>query len=283
MKWIADDTRFFFVTTQAQIYRICVMLPLSFLLMWGEAQYPVFTHFRDTTHWVLSPLVWVQQQLHRGWYIVVGMVNQQHQFDTLNTTYQQTLLLLAKQRRMLEHVQTENTQLRALLQMHQAQGWTTQGAEIIRSEVQQDAYYLLLNKGYYDGVKIDEVVVAENGIVGQVSSVGPHHSQVITLFSSAHAIPVKIGSKGELYIAQGDIYNRYLTVEDVLLETSITATDAVLSSGLGGRFPPGMAVGIVRDIARIPNRSFQRVTIVPAVDITRLRYVLIMRQKENRD
>ncbi len=80
-------------------------------------------------------------------------------------------------------------------------------------------------------------------------------------------------------LAQGVVsggYNRQLTMEFVNQDATVKEGDTVLTSGIGGTYPPGLVVGQVTNVAGGRQEIFQQVTVEPLASLSRLETVLVM-------
>ena len=68
-----------------------------------------------------------------------------------------------------------------------------------------------------------------------------------------------------------------LHLADVPLSADVRPGDQLLTSGLGGRFPPGFAVGTVGTLRPDDSRAFLEADVVPAAQLDRGRDVLLLR------
>jgi rod shape-determining protein MreC len=59
-------------------------------------------------------------------------------------------------------------------------------------------------------------------------------------------------------------------------DATVEAGDVILTSGLGGGFPPDLIVGQVVNVRKLPAELFQQATVQPAVDFSRLQIVLVI-------
>ena len=59
-------------------------------------------------------------------------------------------------------------------------------------------------------------------------------------------------------------------------DATVKSGDIILTSGLGGGFPPDLIVGQVVNVRKLPAELFQQATVQPAVDFSRLQIVLVI-------
>lgn len=98
---------------------------------------------------------------------------------------------------------------------------------------------LRISAGSEDGVRADASVVYDGHLIGLVHSVEPDSSSVVLIGDPDVSIPVRIGR------AEGIIraYAGGVLIDQVAGE--IEAGAPVLTSGIGGLFPPGLLLGSV--------------------------------------
>jgi rod shape-determining protein MreC len=76
-------------------------------------------------------------------------------------------------------------------------------------------------------------------------------------------------------VAEGDLRNGVLL--DLLPpEETIDAGTLVLTSGLGGNYPPGILIGTVDEVEQRPQSAFKRATLTPSAQLDELDTVLVL-------
>jgi rod shape-determining protein MreC len=91
-----------------------------------------------------------------------------------------------------------------------------------------------------------------------------------------HAIPVTIERTGLRTIAYGSRAGDMLTLPNIPVSADVQVGDKLVTSGLGGRFPPGFPVGEIRDVAQTPSGTFLSAQARPAADLDRSEDVLLL-------
>jgi len=54
--------------------------------------------------------------------------------------------------------------------------------------------------------------------------------------------------------------------------------DEVVTSGLGGVFPPGLPIGYVEHVERAPSGLYEEADVLPRADLGRMRYAFVLRR-----
>ncbi|MFQ5642164.1 MAG: rod shape-determining protein MreC [Thiogranum sp.] len=133
-----------------------------------------------------------------------------------------------------------------------------------------------LNKGSLDHLFEGQPLLDSQGVMGQLIHVGPFTSTAMLITDPAHAIPVQVNRTGLRTIALGTGSIDRLELPHIPNNADIRSGDLLVSSGLGGRFPPGYPVAEVIDVQQDPGRTFSHVTARPRALLDRSREVLLV-------
>jgi rod shape-determining protein MreC len=71
-------------------------------------------------------------------------------------------------------------------------------------------------------------------------------------------------------------YNRRLSMEFVSQDAAVKEGDTVVTSGLGGTYPPGLVIGRVTGVTGHRQEIFRRVTVEPLASLSRLETILVI-------
>ena len=128
---------------------------------------------------------------------------------------------------------------------------------------------LLINAGARQFIRRGQAVIWQGGLIGRIAEVGERTSRVLLMTDINSRIPVIIESTGDRAIVRGD--NTARPVLQFLPGNSpISPGDRVVTSGHGGVYPPGLAVGAVAEV------SDTKITVQPFVDWARLNQAVIL-------
>ena len=136
-------------------------------------------------------------------------------------------------------------------------------ARIMHVDLDPLRHRVVLNKGQVDGVFKGQAVLDTHGIFGQITQVGRYTSEAIMITDPEHAIPVRVNRTGLRTIAEGTGSTDNLNLPFLTGDADIKAGDLLISSGLGGVFPPGYPVAQVTRIDRSPSDTFSTVAAKP--------------------
>lgn len=171
----------------------------------------------------------------------------------------------------------ENKRLRDLLDFRGSLEGRAIPAEVVGEDPSSWFRTIIINKGSEDQIARGMGVVTKEGIVGQVSKVSAKLTQVLLIVdysSNVDTLIRRTRAKGILEgKAEGICQLKYLPrLEDVKVG------DEVVTSGIGGIFPKGLVVGVVKSVEKKSYGMFQKVLVTPKVDFGKLEEVLVLSQ-----
>lgn len=202
----------------------------------------------------------------------------------LMETSRQNETLLTENRRMrreldaLQEIRLANERLRSLLDFKEEVALPALPAQVIAEDSSSWFRTVVIDKGSEDGVREGLPVVVPEGAVGRVIKCAPRQARVllVTDASSSVATLVQRNRTRGICRGQGDV----LALEFALRQEDIAVGDQVVTSGTGGVFPKGLTLGRVSGVDREGYGLFQTVTVIPAVDFSRLEEVLVLLREE---
>ncbi|GGI55332.1 rod shape-determining protein MreC [Oxalicibacterium solurbis] len=174
----------------------------------------------------------------------------------------------------------ENEQLRNLLGMSQQLPVKSVLGEILYDARDPFTRKILLDRGSQNGdVEPGEPVIDHVGVVGQVTRVFPFTSEVTLLTDKEQVIPVQVVRNGLRSVAYGRGQSNLLELRFMPTSADIQEGDVLVTSGIDGVYPPGLAVATVTHVEN-KSDSFARIICVPAAGIDRHRHLLILQTEQ---
>ncbi len=134
---------------------------------------------------------------------------------------------------------------------------------------------VLLNRGTRDGVRADLGVLTQAGMVGQVVKTTPSSSVVLLVTDPNIAVTALVQRTRDEGIVTGTPRGQ-VRMKYIPLLSTIRKGDVVVTSGLMGRFPKGVMIGVVRRIEKTEDEPFQSAELAPTVDLSKLEEVLVI-------
>jgi len=186
-------------------------------------------------------------------------------------------LLLNTQLQKLESLEAENRRLRALLDSSFQVGKRPMLiAGLLSVDMDPYRHQIELNKGTLDHLFEGQPLLDSQGVMGQLIHVGPFTSTAMLITDPSHAIPVQVNRNGLRTIALGTGAIDRLELPHIPDNADIRVGDLLVTSGLGGRFPPGYPVAEVINVEQDPGHAFSHVTARPRALLDRSREVLVV-------
>lgn len=198
-----------------------------------------------------------------GW--VSDMVNLRNENLALKNTNAQLL----QWQTLAKSMEAENSSLRSLMHVVPASKNNYITARIVTDISGPYVRSALIGGGGQHGVKKDQAVISEHGLVGRVVETGDTSSRVLLLSDINSRIPVMSETSREKTILVGN-NNDLPSLSYIEANSSIAVGERIITSGDGGVFPRGIAVGVVTEI----KNGIIRVQ--PFVDASKIEYVSVV-------
>lgn len=119
-----------------------------------------------------------------------------------------------------------------------------------------------LNVGSVSGVECGLPVVGGSGLVGQVIEVSPLTCRVRLISDPQSGVSVVLQSNRAEGVVRGSIAG-LLYLEDLDTSTEVNVGDAVITSGLGGSYFRGVALGTVVNVINAAGTSDRTIVVEP--------------------
>ena len=135
--------------------------------------------------------------------------------------------------------------------------------------------YVVIDVGTDDGILSGMPVVGPAGLIGRVDGVTANAARVQLITDPASSVNVRIQPSDATAVLVGSLTGD-LSLDLVPVDANIGAGDLVLTSGLGGNYPPNILIGQVASVRGEATALFQQAAIQPAADFNRLDIVLVI-------
>ncbi|MFW5926847.1 MAG: rod shape-determining protein MreC [Wenzhouxiangella sp.] len=175
-----------------------------------------------------------------------------------------------------EELRAENRELRELLGTSRRLELDFRAAELIKIDLDPYSHRVVVNRGRRDGIAPGQTVIDAEGVIGQVDRVALNSAQVILISDPDHALPVRVRRTDFRTIAYGTGRINTLRLNDLPMNVDLDAGDELVTSGLGGVFPPGLPVARIESVARPAGEAFAHADARPLGRLDRVRHVLLV-------
>ncbi len=105
------------------------------------------------------------------------------------------------------------------------------------------------------------VALSLNGLVGIIDQIFPSYVKVIPIYEKKVNIPAVIQRTNQNIILEGIGEQNKLLIKNFKKNSNILLEDKVFTSGLGGKYPKGFLIGIVKKISTAKDDSILEVEV----------------------
>ena len=235
--------------------------------------------FTTLSRLVVSPLTslqtWVSQQ-YQGVEYFISASQDIREIRQLNTELEAENARMQSKIVELQQQLVEYEILSALLEFARANPEHKYiGASVIGRDPSPFLNYIIINRGSDDGLKRGMPVVTQNGLAGRVVQVTATGSRVSLLTDPVTKINIRIEPSRSAAVLLGSITGE-ISLEQIPQEADVNPGNLILTSGLGGNFPPNIIIGQVTSIKSRENALFQSASVQPVTDFHDLTIVLVI-------
>lgn len=155
-------------------------------------------------------------------------------------------------------------------------GFTLTPAEVVKISRNKQHNYLILNRGYDDGIQEKSGIVTPYGVVGIIDAVSQHHAFALSLQNHDISISARLGTEGGSGILVWDgIHSNGAVLKEIPLQYHYQPGDTVYTSGHSLLFPPDIPLGVAGD-SRVVNGATNEITVTLFQDFKSVRYVTVV-------
>ncbi len=178
-------------------------------------------------------------------------------------------------------LESENKRLKALLDLkNDYADIPSVGAEIVARESGNWFTVFTINKGEKDGVKKNQPVLCDGGLVGHTTDVGSNWAKVVTLIDTSHSASAMAERSGDYVQIDGEITlmgGGLCKMTNVSDDADVIVGDVLVTSGIGGVYPKGIVIGTVSEFKKDEEGTGSFAVVKPAVDFKRLNELLVLK------
>jgi rod shape-determining protein MreC len=201
-----------------------------------------------------------------------------NELDAENKRLQVELAELKATDQTLQGLSAENNQLRRALEFRERSPLKLVPARIIARDASSWWSTFKIDKGAKDGLQPDQPVLTEDGLVGKTTIVADNASTVLLISDENCGVAATVEGTRERGIVRGardsTATEPGLTLGLLSKEANLKPGQRVFSSGLGGVFPAGVLVGVVKSFEVQPLEG--NAEVVPAVDLSTIEDVFVV-------
>ena len=173
----------------------------------------------------------------------------------------------------------ENDQLRALVGWQRQTPWRLKLANVILRDPANWWRTLSIDLGSRDGLHENLPVLTASGLVGRVSSVGLTRSTVILIGDPNCKVSGMVENQARdigVLSASGPLDDSMVDLSYLSGDANLKAGQNVVTSGMGGIFPPGIPVGQIVDARPVEFGLYTEARVKLSANIGGLEKVWVM-------
>lgn len=250
---------------------------LAALLFLAGSRFGVFDPLEDA---VLAAAQPVESGLRAATEPLADLVNNVTDINRLsdeNRDLRQENERLTADLARLRASETDLSELRQFLQIRgQRPGDAFMEANVFAREPSNLKDVVAIDQGKSDGLAEGMIVLSRQGsLVGSITRVLDSSAWVTLITDPSSAVSALIQESGAQGVVAGSAGGR-LTMEFVAETADVKEGDLVLTSSIGGRYPPGELIGRVVEVERTAQELFQAVRVEPLADLARIDEVIVL-------
>lgn len=227
---------------------------------------------------------WLVDRIGRAWDRYVAVIGVEEENEELRAQNEQLRRDAAAALRKANDIEA----LEELAALRQQTSADTIGARVIATSLAQAFRVVKLRLDRGDGeVEIGMPVITSKGLVGRIQATYGRYSDVLLLTDARSSVEVVVKRTGRLGNMTGCRESDHCVGNVGKLEwlerssepgddVVVKAGDELYTSGASGAFPAGLKVGTVTKVKTRDFQMFEEVEVEPAVDLSRVRAVLVL-------
>ncbi len=150
-----------------------------------------------------------------------------------------------------------------------------EAATVIGREISPYLQYIIIDKGSNNGIRYGMPVVTQQGLVGRIDAVISDAARIQLITDAGSVVNVRLKTANVEGQVSGSITGE-VSLNMVPIGAKVDIGEVILTSGLGGTYPPNIFVGQVLSMQSRQNALFQTGSVQPIVDFSSLSAVLVI-------
>lgn len=194
-----------------------------------------------------------------------------------NTDLRQKNADLESELTKLKDVERENQTLREGLKISEKGQLIIEMAFVVGKDIQGSQDWILINRGSNHGVEKNMAVISPDmALAGKTMEVTPNFSKVMLIINKESVVAALIeGERSEGLVKKEE--KGKLSMDFIPRNEVLEVGERIITSGMDNIFPKGILIGEIESIDLSQNQLFQRITIAPTVNFSKLENVFIVK------
>ena len=270
----------FFYTTKFKVL-VAVAVLLGGMMAWAGANGRLTSAPQEILSAVLSPFQKGASVVSNG---VSGLWDKYVRIDSImeeNETLKEENRVLRDQLVEYDRLKAENQAYQDLNNIREENPeYTYISAFVIGRDPLEQFGAFTIDEGSLNGIQKGDVVVSDSGyLVGRILEVGPTSSKVMTILQPGSYVACVVSRTRDSGNLNGNTQYSIAgqcTLENLSRDTLATVGDEIITTGLGGEFPPDIRVGTIEEILPEESGKSSIAVIQPGADIYNTKHVFVI-------
>lgn len=271
----------FFIQGPKPFSRLMFFCTLSLVMMAVDARFSYLSQARQWFSTALHPLEIVASAPNEWARNINTYFTSHNQLIEDNFKLKQQALVDQAALQRLATIDAENAHLRSLLAGDAPIIPQATLGEVLHMGRDPFSNIITLNRGSRHHIAAGQAVVDEQGVVGQITRVYPYTSEVTLITDKKLSIPIQIERNQLRAIAFGEGKRHTLDIPYLPTSVDIKVGDKLVTSGIDGVYPAGLAVAVVTQINQSQDSPFAKIVSRPIAGVNNHKHVLILNIPES--
>jgi rod shape-determining protein MreC len=278
MHHVSADPPPFFHRGPSPLTRLAFVVVVSIALMFADTRFKYLEGIRQAAAVALYPVQRAVQMPGEALAWLGAYFGSKRALEDENANIKRELVTQTQAAQEANRLRDENASLRALLDMGKRYGNGAIAADVLYTGRDPFTQKLFVNRGSDAGIQAGNAVIDELGVVGQVTRVFPSMAEVTLITDKDQAVPVRVERNGVRSVVFGTGAGRAPELRFMAPNADIKQGDKLLTSGIDGTYPAGLAVALVDTIDRETGQMFARIVVKPLAGADRSLHLLVLSQ-----
>ncbi len=195
----------------------------------------------------------------------------------VNQNLRQRIADLERQLNATTDLQARSDDLEKLVKLQQEYTYEIIAARIVLKDDLSWSKTIVIDRGRRDGIVPNMAVVSGAGLVGKIIESGYAYSRVLLITDRRFRVGARLRVSRNTGIIEGEGANQ-LVLNYLPRDAGVVPGDEVITSGLGGLFPPGYLIGSITKTVFEEYGFYQFAMVSPAVNLNTLEYVAVVKR-----
>jgi rod shape-determining protein MreC len=276
MRHLPAEPPAFFHRGPSPLARLAFVGVISLSLLFFDTRYRYLENIRQGVAVAMYPLQRAAQLPGEALVYVNSHLATQRELAEENAELKRRLVEQGAAAQGYPLARAEAARLKSLLDLRARYRGSGIVVEVLYSGRDPFTQKLFVDKGADAGINPGDAVIDAEGVVGQVTRALPYMAEVTLVTDKDHAVPVKVERSGVRSVLYGAGAGRAPELRFMAPNADIVQGDVLVTSGIDGTYPPGLAVARVTTLERETGQMFARIATQPLAGVDRSEYLLVL-------